>query len=90
MSGFASVARSRPVGFTREVLFVYSPFVDLQVRLGTEIQRELRDRQPPVTRDIGFVRASDARLRVKLEDWTTPDLLLIPLGQRGGQLGHCW
>lgn len=66
-------------GFTREVLFVYSPFVDLQARLVTEIQRELRDRQPPVTPDIVFVSAPDPRLRSKLEDWTTPDLLLIPL-----------
>lgn len=66
-------------GFTREVLFVYSPFVDLQVRLIPEIAHELIDKEKPVTPNIAFVSAPDPRLRAKLEDWTTPDLLLVPL-----------
>ena len=66
-------------GFTREALFVYSPFNDLQARLVPEIRNELKEREPPVTPDIVFVSAPDPRLRSKLEDWTKPDLLLIPL-----------
>lgn len=66
-------------GFTREVLFVYSPFVDLQARLVPEIKREIRERQPPVTPDVVFVSAPDPRLRSKLDDWSEPDLLLVPL-----------
>lgn len=66
-------------GFTREALFVYSPFVDLHSRLVTEIRRELATCGPRITPDIAFVSAPDPRLRSKLDDWTSPELLLIPL-----------
>lgn len=66
-------------GFTREALFVYSPFVDLHSRLVSEIRRELATCGPRITPDIVFVSAPDTRLRSKLDDWTSPELLLIPL-----------
>lgn len=66
-------------GFTREVLFAYSPFRDLQSRLVSEIRAELKHRAASATPDIVFVSAPDPRLRTKLDDWSTHDLLLIPL-----------
>lgn len=66
-------------GFTREVLFTYSPFRDLQSRLVSEIRAELKHRAASATPDIVFVSAPDPRLRTKLDDWSTHDLLLIPL-----------
>lgn len=72
-------------GFTREVLVAYSPFVDLQSRLVIEIRRELAGPASRATPDIAFVSSPDPRLRAKLEDWSTPDLLLIPVERRDGE-----
>lgn len=66
-------------GFTREVLFTYSPFVDLQSRIVSQITEELRGRAERATPDIVFVSSPDPRLRTKLDDWSSPNLLLIPL-----------
>lgn len=74
-----SAAIETGFGFTREVLFTYSPFRDLQSRLVSEIREELKGRAALATPDIVFVSAPDPRLRTKLADWSTHDLLLIPL-----------
>ena len=69
-------------GFTREVLIVYSPHPDLQTRIVPEIQRELTGRAIKATQNIVIVSAPDPRLSAKLDDWSEPDLLLIPLDVR--------
>lgn len=66
-------------GFTREVLFIYAPYRDLQTK-SIEVGRKIIDEQKSlVTPDVVFVSAPDPRLKAKLDDWSTPNLLLIPL-----------
>lgn len=66
-------------GLTREVLIFYSPFEDLQVRGYQAVQASLRNLPREVTPDIAFVSAPDPRLRTKLDDWSRPMFMGIPL-----------
>lgn len=67
-------------GFTREVMFFYSPHEDLQPRTFEAAARELAgaDRSVSVTPDIFFMWSPDLRLRNKLNDWSRPSKLAIP------------
>lgn len=66
-------------GLTREVLFLYCPYVDLQTKTIYEGQRILKRQDSFVAPDIVFISSPDPRLAVKLKDWSTPSLLLVPL-----------
>lgn len=66
-------------GLTREVMMFYSPHRDLQVRTYQAALAELRGMPRDVTPDILFVSAPDPRLRLKVDDWSTPALRAIPL-----------
>ena len=66
-------------GLTREVLFLYCPFIDLQTKTIEEAKRILRSENTLVAPDILFISSPDPRLALKLEDWSTPSLLLVPL-----------
>lgn len=68
-------------GFTREVIFFYSPHRDLKTNSLQAIRDVLKANRenPHVTQDVVFVSARDPRLRAKLDDWSSPDLLLVPL-----------
>ena len=66
-------------GFTREVMIFYSPHEDLQVRTFQAAARELGGADRTVTPDIFFVWSPDQRLRIKLNDWSRPAKLAIPL-----------
>lgn len=66
-------------GFTREVMIFYSPHEDLQGRTFQAAARELTTTERSVTPDIFFLWSPDQRLRVKLNDWSRPAKLAIPL-----------
>nr|NLI50609.1 hypothetical protein [Propionibacterium sp.] len=66
-------------GFTREVLFLYCPYADLQTKTIEEARRILERQNSFVTPDVLFISAPDPRLTWKLADWSTPNLLLVPL-----------
>lgn len=66
-------------GLTREVVFIYAPYRDLQnrtLRSAIELLKQV-PREP--TPDIMFFSAPDERLSIKLSDWSTPRRQLIPL-----------
>lgn len=66
-------------GFTREAMILYTPHDDLQVRSFQAARREMANLKRPITPDIFFVWAPDPRLRTKLDDWSQPSNLAIPL-----------
>lgn len=66
-------------GFTREVMIFYSPHEDLQSRTFQAAARELSAGSRSVTPDIFFMWSPDQRLRIKLNDWSRPSKLAIPL-----------
>ncbi|NEE03839.1 translation initiation factor IF-2 N-terminal domain-containing protein [Phytoactinopolyspora halotolerans] len=66
-------------GFTREVMLFYSPYEDLQARTFEAAVRELKGSDRSVTPDTFFMWSPDQRLRVKLNDWSRPSRLAIPL-----------
>lgn len=66
-------------GFTREVMVLYSPHEDLQVRTYKAALREIADHKRSVTPDIFFIWSPDQRLRIKLHDWSRTSRLAIPL-----------
>jgi hypothetical protein len=66
-------------GLTREVLFFYSPYRDLQIRTFRVAKQVLASQPREVTPDIIFFSAPDVRLREKLDDWSSGSLLAIPL-----------
>ncbi len=66
-------------GFTREVMLFYSPHEDLQGRTFEMAARELSTTERSVTPDIFFMWSPDPRLRTKLNDWSRPSKLAIPL-----------
>ncbi len=72
-------------GLTREVLMFYSPYPDLQVRTYRAARSELRSGSQEITPDLMFFSAGDPRLRLKLNDWASPDLLGIPLEKDIGE-----
>jgi hypothetical protein len=66
-------------GFTREVMIFYSPHEDMQGRTFQAAARELSAGGRSVTPDIFFMWSPDQRLRIKLNDWSRPAKLAIPL-----------
>lgn len=66
-------------GLTREVLFFYSPYVDLQIRTFKAAKEALATMPKEITPDILFLWAPDGRLREKLDDWSSGSFLAIPL-----------
>jgi hypothetical protein len=66
-------------GFTREAMIVYTPHQDLQVRTFQAARSEMAHLHRAITPDIFFMWAPDARLRTKLDDWSQPANLAIPL-----------
>ncbi|WP_404380498.1 translation initiation factor IF-2 N-terminal domain-containing protein [Knoellia locipacati] len=66
-------------GFTREVMLFYSPHQDLQGRIFEVAVRELSRSARSVTPDTFFMWSPDERLRIKLNDWSRPNRLAIPL-----------
>lgn len=66
-------------GFTREVMIFYSPHEDLQGRTFQTAAKELAKTERSVTPDIFFLWSPDPKLRDKLNDWSRPAKLAIPL-----------
>lgn len=66
-------------GFTREAMILYTPHQDLQVRSFQAARREMANLKRPITPDVFFVWGPDPRLKSKLDDWSQPSNLAIPL-----------
>ena len=67
-------------GLTREVMFFYSPYADLQIREYEAAKSAIRSLKRDVTPDIIFVWSPDPRARQKLDDWSQGgSVLAIPL-----------
>lgn len=67
-------------GLTREVMFFYSPYHDLQIRELEAAKNALRGLKRDVTPDIIFLWSPDVRAQQKLDDWSQGgNLLAIPL-----------
>lgn len=66
-------------GLTREVMFFYSPYPDLQIRELEAAKDAIRKLKRDVTPDIVFVWSPDPRARQKLDDWSQGGFLAIPL-----------
>lgn len=84
--GFALVRFSGAIesafGLTREVLFFYSPYRDLQARtfgLAKDRLAQFAAASREVTPDLIFFSSPDDRLVVKLKDWSKLDLTLVPM-----------
>lgn len=66
-------------GFTRELLVLYTPHSDLQVRTFSLIRQVINDLPREVTPDTALLWAADPRLDQKLDDWSTSKLTVLPL-----------
>jgi hypothetical protein len=67
-------------GLTREVMFFYSPYRDLQIREFEAAKSAIRLARRDVTPDIIFFWSPDPRARQKLDDWSQGgNVLAIPL-----------
>lgn len=66
-------------GFTRQLMIFYSPYRDMQVRTYEAAMRELAKLDRNVTPDVFFMWSPDPRLATKLNDWSSPGRLAIPL-----------
>ncbi|MDU0327636.1 ATP-binding protein [Microbacterium sp. KSW2-21] len=66
-------------GLTREVMFFYSPYPDLQIRELKAAKDAIKKLHRDVTPDVIFVWTPDPRARQKLDDWSTGGFLAIPL-----------
>lgn len=66
-------------GLTREVMFFYSPYPDLQIRELEAAKRAIKFLKRDVTPDIIFLWSPDPRARQKLDDWSQGGFLVIPL-----------
>lgn len=67
-------------GLTREVMFFYSPYKDLQIREYEAAKSAIKSLKREVTPDIIFVWSPDPRARQKLDDWSQGgSVLAIPL-----------
>jgi hypothetical protein len=66
-------------GLTREVLFFYSPYFDLQSRTFKVAKDELGRLPREVTPDIIFFSSPDDRLTVKLKQWSKLQFTAISL-----------
>lgn len=65
-------------GLTREVMVLYTPYPDLQVRTYEAAFEELRALKGNVTPDVVFIWSKDRRASLKLDDWSVPGRLAIP------------
>lgn len=65
-------------GFTREVMVLYTPYPDLQMRTYEAAFEELKSLKGNVTPDVIFVWSKDRRAQLKLDDWSAPGRLAIP------------
>jgi hypothetical protein len=72
-------------GITREVMFFYSPYFDLQIRTFTKAKETLAGLQREATPDLIFFSSPDDRLTIKLEDWSALGFTAVPLA---GDLDH--
>lgn len=66
-------------GITREVMFFYSPFYDLQIRTFTWAKQVLQSLPREATPDLIFFSSPDDRMSIKLGDWSTLGFSAIPL-----------
>lgn len=66
-------------GLTREVMFFYSPYPDLQIRELEAAKNAIGKLKRDVTPDVIFVWSPDPRARQKLDDWSQGGFLAIPL-----------
>lgn len=69
-------------GITREVMFFYTPYRDLQIRTFTWAKEELASLSRDATPDLVLFHAPDERLTIKLEDWSRLTFTAIPLDAR--------
>ena len=72
-------------GLTREVMFFYSPYGDLQIRELEAAKNAIRRLKRDVTPDIIFLWSPDPRAQQKLDDWSQGGFLAIPLGSIDSQ-----
>ncbi|WP_139286309.1 ATP-binding protein [Tsukamurella tyrosinosolvens] len=71
-------------GITREVMFFYTPYYDLQIRTFTkckEVLAQLSKASREATPDLIFFSSPDDRLTIKLEDWSGIEFTAIPLAK---------
>ncbi len=66
-------------GFTREVMIFYSPHEDFQGRTFEAAAKEAAESSRSVTPDTFLIWSPDRNLRVKLQDWSRPSKLAVPL-----------
>lgn len=66
-------------GITREVMFFYSPYYDLQIRTFSRAKEILASLSREATPDLIFFASPDDRLTIKLEDWSVLGFTAIPL-----------
>lgn len=66
-------------GFTREVMFFYSPYPDLQIRTLKAAQESLGRLPREATPDVVLMWSPDRRAKVKLDDWSSARFMAIPL-----------
>lgn len=69
-------------GITREVMFFYAPYYDLQIRTFTKAQEILTQLPRQATPDLVLFSAPDDRLTIKLEDWSRLNFTAIPLDSK--------
>jgi hypothetical protein len=69
-------------GITREVMFFYTPYRDLQIRTFTWAKEELASLSRGATPDLVLFHSPDERLTIKLEDWSRLAFTAIPLDAR--------
>ncbi len=69
-------------GITREVMFFYTPYRDLQIRTFTWAKEELAAMSRDATPDLVLFYSPDERLTIKLEDWSRLAFTAIPLDAR--------
>lgn len=66
-------------GFTREILFFYSPYRDLQYRTFDAAKSSMRHLPRQVTPDLIFFASPDPRAKVKLDEWSRSQFLAVPI-----------
>lgn len=66
-------------GITREVMFFYTPYRDLQIRTFRWAKDELAALSRDATPDLVLFHSPDERLTIKLEDWSRLAFTAIPL-----------
>lgn len=78
---FGGIVEQR-FGFTAELPALYSPHSDLQLRTVNSLAEALKYLPPEresVPTDIWFVWCRDPRTLERLEDWSNPDRIFLPL-----------